>query len=100
MTIEKATRHFRVTGRVQGVGFRYRTQQEARRLGLVGWVRNNPDSSVEASAMGSGESLDALERWLQNGPAGARVDTLESCVPDAQEPSAALSGSDDFVIVR
>ena len=72
------TRRFRIRGRVQGVGFRYATLQEAQRLGLSGWVRNCADHSVEASATGNPAALDALDQWLHHGPPGANVDQVES----------------------
>lgn len=65
-----------VTGRVQGVGFRYSCYHEARRLGLSGWVRNNIDGDVEVWAEGAREKLDALLSWLRQGPPGARVDAV------------------------
>jgi len=66
-------RHFKVSGRVQAVGFRASACYEARRLGLTGWVRNLPDGDVEAFACGSAEGLEAFERWLWRGPRSARV---------------------------
>ncbi len=68
-------RRVRVTlsGRVQGVGFRYHTRQKASRLGLVGWVRNRSDGAVEAEAEGSDESVGEFLTWLADGPAGAHV---------------------------
>jgi acylphosphatase len=76
---EKATeaRRFLVRGRVQGVGFRWFVEREAHILGVVGWVRNNADSSVEVLAMGSREQLAALRSRLREGPRAARVDDLE-----------------------
>jgi len=68
-----ACRNFRVSGRVQGVAFRAATLDEARRLGLTGWVRNLPNGDVEVLASGDVESLAALERWLWRGPRAARV---------------------------
>jgi len=68
---------FRVTGRVQGVGFRWSAQEEARRWGLAGWVTNEDDGSVLGLAQGTEESLSAFRRWLDRGPAGARVDQVE-----------------------
>jgi acylphosphatase len=65
-----------VQGRVQGVGFRWTTVVEAKRLGLTGWVRNAVDGSVEVWAEGAGESLDAFLRWLRRGPPRARVDGI------------------------
>lgn len=70
-------RHYRVTGRVQGVGFRAATQAKAREIGLAGWVRNCPDGSVELVARGSADAVEALATWLQHGPAAARVDQVE-----------------------
>ncbi len=62
-----------VTGRVQGVSFRYYTQQRARELGVTGWVRNEPDGSVALHAEGDQEAVDALVKWCRTGPALARV---------------------------
>ena len=68
---------FRVTGRVQGVGFRYFVRRAARELGLVGRVRNLPDGAVEVEAAGRPEALAALRQVLAEGPPGARVGGLE-----------------------
>jgi acylphosphatase len=62
-----------VTGRVQGVGFRYFVVRKARTLGLAGRVRNEPDGTVRVIAEGPPAALDDLERALREGPAGARV---------------------------
>lgn len=74
----------RAVGKVQGVGFRQSTVSRARQLGLVGWVRNLPDGSVEVLFAGEQAAVDALREWLQNGPCGARVDQLllESCTDE------------------
>ena len=69
--------HLRIRGRVQGVGFRYSMQVEARRLGVSGWVRNRRDGSVEAVVQGPGEAVEALVEWSRCGPGGARVTDLE-----------------------
>ncbi len=74
-TIPQAVRWV-VTGRVQGVYYRYFTQQVARELGLVGWVRNLPDGSVELQAAADPEKLDELRRRLREGPPMARVDDI------------------------
>lgn len=63
----------RVTGRVQGVGFRDWTAREARRLGLEGWVRNRPDGAVEAVIAGGGEAVSAMLEAFMRGPASAAV---------------------------
>ncbi len=70
-------RKFVITGRVQGVGFRYHCSTEATRLGLVGFVRNQLDGTVEVQAQGDEASLDALENWCHNGPAFASVKSVE-----------------------
>ena len=72
----KAARHFIVSGRVQGVFYRASTQEKARSLGLAGWVRNLPDGGVELVASGTVAQLDALERWLWQGPPAARVESV------------------------
>ena len=65
--------HVRISGRVQGVGFRWFVREEARRLGLSGWVTNLPDGEVEVKAGGEGSSLQRLRRALEVGPTGAEV---------------------------
>lgn len=67
------TRAYRLEGRVQGVGFRWWTREQARELGVRGWVRNLRDGAVELHAAGPGTSLDELEGRLQRGPPGAAV---------------------------
>ena len=68
---------FLVHGRVQGVGFRWFVEREARTLGISGWVRNTPDGCVEVLAMGSREQLSTLLARLQAGPRAARVDAVD-----------------------
>jgi acylphosphatase len=65
--------HVRISGRVQGVGFRWFVREEARRLGLSGWVTNLPTGDVEVRAGGAGTSLERLRRALEVGPTGAEV---------------------------
>jgi acylphosphatase len=69
--------HVRIRGRVQGVAFRAYTQAEARRLGLTGWVRNEPQGSVEALAEGAPDALDAWLARCHHGPPMARVDAVD-----------------------
>lgn len=70
-------RRYLVRGRVQGVGFRWFVEKEARTLGIRGWVRNNYDGAVEVLAMGTREQLLLLRQKLQQGPRAARVDVVE-----------------------
>lgn len=77
MAADVQTRKFVVRGRVQGVGFRWFVEHEARALGISGWVRNNSDSSVEVLASGTGEQLSSLRSRLQQGPRASRVDKIE-----------------------
>ena len=80
-------RRFLVRGRVQGVGFRWFVEREAHILKIAGWVRNNPDGSVEILAMGSNDQLAGLHSRLREGPRAARVDDVSAS--DA-EPVAGL----------
>ncbi|MBX7247026.1 MAG: acylphosphatase [Candidatus Sumerlaeaceae bacterium] len=68
--------HAVVRGRVQGVGFRYWVLEEARSLGLKGWVRNLPDRSVEVLAEGDEDTLLEMEQRLWKGPFLSRVDDV------------------------
>ena len=86
------TRRYVVTGRVQGVGFRWYVEREARALGLGGWVRNRADGSVEVLAAGSTQQLNALYDKLKAGPRASRVDNVEV------EEAAPLKDSGTFRI--
>jgi acylphosphatase len=72
------TRRYIVSGRVQGVGFRWFVEREARTLGLAGWVRNRSDGSVEVLASGTREQLRLLYNKLREGPRASRVDHVET----------------------
>jgi acylphosphatase len=85
-------RRFLVRGRVQGVGFRWFVEREARILGIRGWVRNNFDGTVEVMAMGSREQLLSLRQKLRQGPRAARVDEVE------ESEAQVLSGETTFRI--
>lgn len=80
--------HVRITGMVQGVGFRWFVRERARRLGLKGWVRNRPDGSVEVLAVGDPGQIELLKEELRRGPRGAAVDKLEDLFEAAPEPLA------------
>lgn len=83
-------RHYWVTGRVQGVGFRYSARITAIRLGLAGWCRNLPDGRVEVLTEGNESDSEEFLAWLKRGPPGSRVDqvTIELC------PCAGVRGFD------
>ncbi len=68
--------HIVVSGRVQGVGFRYAAVRQARRLGLLGWTRNTSDGNVEIVAEGEAERIRALIAWCHTGPPGAAVSAV------------------------
>jgi len=70
--------HASVKGMVQGVSFRYATQECALRLGLTGWVRNRPDGSVEVTAEGPRLALDQLLAFLHRGPPMASVSDVRA----------------------
>ena len=63
-------------GRVQGVGLRYRTQDKAQTLNLVGFVRNLTDGRVEVVCEGATDDVESLLSWFQEGPPQARIDTI------------------------
>ena len=71
------TRQYLVTGRVQGVGYRYFAQRAARDLNLSGWVRNRSDGAVECRASGPREALEDFEARLRRGPMLAEVRSVE-----------------------
>jgi acylphosphatase len=66
-----------IRGRVQGVWYRGSMQEEARRRGVAGWARNEPDGSVAAEVEGKRDAIDAVVAWVRTGPPGARVDDLQ-----------------------
>ncbi|MAN48358.1 MAG: acylphosphatase [Gemmatimonadetes bacterium] len=74
-------RAYRVTGRVQGVGFRWFTSRAAKELGISGTVQNHPDGSVRVHARGALAVLDQLEATITRGPMAARVEAVERVEP-------------------
>jgi acylphosphatase len=80
----RVARRLIISGRVQGVGFRYFAEEVAMREGVTGWVRNLPDGRVEAYVEGEAEAVTRVERALRRGPRSARVDAVEV---DTPEPS-------------
>lgn len=86
MSDDYECRHYRITGRVQGVFFRDSTRQVAQSLKLTGYASNVADGSVEVLACGSAEAVARLGEWLHSGPPSARVDDVESVVVDVAKP--------------
>ncbi|MDJ0839147.1 MAG: acylphosphatase [Acidobacteriota bacterium] len=78
----------KITGRVQGVGFRYFTMLTAQELGLLGWVKNMPDGSVLTRAAGAPEAMAAFRERLRQGPSYGRTDGLEEIALDEREAAA------------
>lgn len=83
-----------VSGRVQGVGFRYSAAEAAREIGIAGWVRNLPDGSVEIVAQGAAPALAQITAWARRGPRYASVDGVHV------EDLPALAGLAGFEIRR
>jgi acylphosphatase len=81
---DTVTKRLVVRGRVQGVGFRYSMVQEARELGLRGWVRNRRDGTVEAVIHGARDVVQHLVEWAERGPDGAHVTGVEITDSDEQ----------------
>jgi acylphosphatase len=91
---DRARAHVKMSGRVQGVGFRYATFDEARARGLAGWVRNLDSGDVEAVFEGPRDAVEAMLRWCQEGPPGSFVHQVRV---DRDEPPEGLT---DFQIRR
>jgi acylphosphatase len=81
-----------VEGRLQGMNFRYHTQQEANKLGLTGFVRNLSDGRIEIDAQGNDESIEKLLAWCQEGP---QSDHLKSILFRYDELAEHIS---DFIV--
>jgi acylphosphatase len=73
----RRARRYTISGRVQGVGFRFFTHAAAARDGVHGWARNLPDGRVEVWAEGEHEALERFEQRLRIGPPAARVDSVD-----------------------
>ncbi len=84
--------HIFISGRVQGVNFRYYTQQQAQSRGLKGWVRNLPDGRVEAVFEGDEARVESMVDWCHQGPRMASVDKVEA---NWENPTG---GFEDFTV--
>jgi acylphosphatase len=82
---------FRVSGVVQGVGFRYWTRRAGTELGLRGAVRNLRDGAVEVHVSGPADAVATLERRLAQGPSGARVERVERIASSLPIPANGFS---------
>ena len=80
----RIARRYLISGRVQGVGFRYFVQDAAAREGVTGYVKNLPDGRVEAHVEGDREAVERVERAIRSGPGGARVESVDV---DTLDPS-------------
>jgi acylphosphatase len=85
----RVARRFVISGRVQGVGFRWFVQEAASREGVTGWVRNLPDGSVEAWVEGEEEAVTRVERAIRSGPRAAHVKHVDV---DMEDPTGAHHG--------
>ena len=85
--------HVFISGRVQGVGYRYNTYRQARQLNIKGWVQNLKYGRVEAWFEGDPEALNGMLRWCQGGPLSAKVEAVNA-------EAVAATGFDDFKIRR
>ena len=88
MAVDRIRRRVVVHGRVQGVFFRGSTQDEARRAGIDGWVRNRPDGAVEAVFEGEADAVEQLVAYCHHGPSWAevtRVDVIEEAPEGERE---------------
>lgn len=73
---DKSRVHIFVSGRVQGVSFRYYTAQKAEELGLKGWVRNTEDGELEAVFEGKQDKIKEIISWMRKGPPSAKIDNI------------------------
>jgi acylphosphatase len=81
-----------IEGRMQGINFRYHTQQQAQKLGLAGFVRNLSDGRIEIDAQGDDASVEEMLTWCQEGPQSAQ---LKSILFRYDEPNEHVS---DFIV--
>lgn len=83
--MSKTKKHLKITGRVQGVGFRYFTRQNARQLNITGWVKNMADGSVETVISGKEQNVSKMKDRLKKGPPSAKVDHITELDADVDK---------------
>lgn len=91
MPSDRRTVRVRIHGRVQGVGYRFWTVEQADRRGLDGWVRNRRDGSVEAVFAGPSELVEEMIRRCRHGPSAARVDRIDVVEQEEDAPPGFLT---------
>jgi acylphosphatase len=91
--LARVAKRLRITGLVQGVGYRATLAHEAGKLDLRGWVRNRFDGSVEALVIGEPTTVGRLIDWAHRGPVSARVDRVEVSEADLDVADAAVEGA-------
>jgi acylphosphatase len=84
----RIARRYAISGHVQGVGFRYFTQEAAQQEDIAGWVRNTPDGRVEIEAEGDAENMRQFDRTIRTGPIGSRVELVEAIDKPPSGPSS------------
>ena len=89
----RVARRYLISGRVQGVGFRFFTEAAAAREGLQGWVRNLPDGRVDITVEGDADAIERFERDIRHGPPSARVSDV-----DVEDIPPAFTGSLGFSV--
>jgi acylphosphatase len=78
------TKHLAISGRVQGVGFRFYMERKARELGIFGWVRNRRDGSVESVVHGDAGAVETIIEWARHGPPSAVVAEVKVSEADGE----------------
>jgi len=89
----RVARRYLISGRVQGVGFRFFTEASAVREGLQGWVRNLPDGRVDITVEGEADAVERFERDIRHGPPSARVNDV-----DVEDVPPSFTGSFGFSV--
>ena len=77
MAMDRTVLRLEIRGLVQGVGYRWAMAEQARRLGLCGWVRNRRDGSVEAMVAGPADAVEQMVVWARQGPRSAAVSEVD-----------------------